>query len=508
MTSINYDLEIFDDLIGGSLCPENVNNGRIPQLVDYLQKNRGNCRKMTVATVKKRNQIQQIHSIQHLTNAHPMASMFESKQTELFEWQQCSSYIQNLIAQLKINRKKVTNVQSRDKHSLKQICIEYEADWNELPLDQLKYSYFSTLLKKECEMIRKRIKSNFFKLEDKQNTDFYIHRLQRYLVDVSYDMMRVYNFNLDKLNYSLKEQYTDEDIYAMVYMHLEELIGFVEKNYLQHIDKNVPVPFNTTLLSVYGLNEKIKFIHEQLDKSNLADKFKHCIQQPLFKVSSRSLEARMTYRELMYHTFFILKLNDVLSLENELNQDRLIAFCYEVNFNNFNLVQFLTDELKLAMEESTNLEEINQHLRKELKSVNQQQLHTRKSFDDKSQSLKEIMIHWIEQEILFSEAKTDQSKFSAPKAILPTRETSKIEINFSVQQLGLLLRLFNDTKMIHSSSKQELMRIVAGTVRTSKVNDISIKSLHNSFYEHDDQTIDAVKHQLIQMLGILKSGKI
>jgi|GEM_PF-7025553 len=508
MTSTNYELEIFDDLIGGSHCPENVNNSCIPQLVNYLETNRGNCRKMTVATVKKRKHIQQIHSIKQLTNAHPMASAYESKQTELFEWQQCSSYTQDLINQLEINRKKVTNIQSSDKHSIKQICIEYEADWNDLPLDQLKYSYFSTLLKKECEMIRKRIKSNFFKLEDKQNTDFYIHKLQRYMIDVSYDMMRVYNFNLDKLNYSLKEEYTDDDIYAMVYLHLEELIVFVEKNYLQHIDKNVPVPFNTTLLSVYGLNEKIPFIHEQLDKSNLAEKIKQCIQQPLFKVSSRSLEARMTYRELMYHTFFIVQFNDLISIELELNQDRLIAFCYEVNFNNFNLVQFLTDELKLAMDQCANQEEINQLLRKELKSVNQQQLHTRKSFDDKSQSLKEIMIHWIEQEILFSEAKTEQSKLSVPATILNSREASKIEINFSVQQLGLLLRLFNDTKMIHSSSKQELMRIVAGTVRTSKVNDISIKSLHNSFYEHDDQTIDAVKHQLIQMLGILKSGKI
>jgi hypothetical protein len=177
-----------------------------------------------------------------------------------------------------------------------------------------------------------------------------------------------------------------------------------------------------------------------------------------------------------------------------------------MNFNDIQLIEYLTGQITEELNQFTNEEAKDSYLRKELKSVNQHQLHTRKSYSDRSQSLKSYMVHWIEQEILFLERKRDLTKsihvpFSEPK------EENKIDVNFSVPQLGLFLRILSDTGMINASSKQELMRNVSNSFRTSKVNNISVKSLHNSFYEHDDQTIESVKHVVIEMLNALRSGK-
>jgi hypothetical protein len=506
MQTSNYDLEIFDDLMSGQLCPENVTLSSSTQLVDYLNAHCGQCKKITVATVKKRNHLYQISKICSLTNAHPLVHQFQLTQTELFEWNQCSSLAQEIIDELKIDRNKVLYMESSGKHAVKEIRIEHLAEWSELPMEQLKFYYFSALLRKECDSIRKRIQSKVFNLPDKQNTDFYIYKLQRYMIEVSYDLMKAYDFNLDTLSHSIKDNYSDCDIYTMVYIHLEELIAFVEKNYLEHIDDNVSVPFNSTLYSVYNLSEKISRIHERLELVPIEPELRVILQAPLFKVNSRSLEGRMTYRELMYHIQFITNLFELLSTEEHCSEDRIISFCFELNFNDMKFIEYLIDKMKREIDRCSTEDEVDQMLRKELKLVHQQQLHTRKSFNDRSQPLKTYLVHWLEQEILFLERKLEKSISAIPHQV-SAKEHTKIDLNLSVPQLGFLLRLFCDSGIIQATSKQEMMRSISAICRTSKVNSISVKSLNNSFYEQDEQTLASVKHILIKMIGELNAGK-
>lgn len=326
------------------------------------------------------------------------------------------------------------------------------------------------------------------------------------MIEVSYDLMKAYDFNLDTLSHSIKDNYSDHDIYTMVYIHLEELIAFVEKNYLEHIDHNVSVPFNSTLYSVYNLSEKISRIHERLELVTIEPELRMILQAPLFKVNSRSLEDRMTYRELMYHIQFITNLFELLSTEEHCSEDRIISFCFELNFNDMKLIEYLIDKMKKEIDRCATDDEVDQLLRKELKLVHQQQLHTRKSFNDRSQPLKTYLVHWLEQEILFLDRKLEKSITAIPHH-LSAKEHTKIDLNLSVPQLGFLLRLFCDSGIIQATSKQEMMRSISAICRTSKVNSISVKSLNNSFYEQDEQTIASVKHMLIKMIGELNAGK-
>lgn len=506
MNTTNYDLEIFDDLIGGSLCPENVNVTSTAQIVNYLNEHYGECKKLTVVSVKKRNQLYQVQKVIELTNAHPLINEYYSGQSVLFDWHQCNALAQDVIKKLNIGKEQIRYISSSNNHATKKITIEHVFDWKSLPYDQLKYYYFSTLLKKECESIRKRIQSNFFNLSDKQNTDFYIHKLQRYMIDLSFDLLKAYNFNLHTLSHSIKEEYTDEDIYTMVYLHVEELIAFIEKNYLQHLDQSVPVPFNSTLLSVYQLKEKMELIHDQLEKCQVDHELKNLIQRPIFKINSRSLDDRMTYRDLMYHIQFITKLHDLLTSENDITTNRLISFCFEVNYNEMKIMDYLIGKIQQQIEECASDDEVDELLRRELKFANQQQLYTRKSFSDRSQSLKTYITHWIEQEVLFLERNRNRQLVFQPTST-PSAEISRIDVNLSVPQLAFLFRLLSDTGIINANSKQDLMRSIAKTFSTSKVNSISVKSLHNSFYEQDNQTIEAIKHLLIKMLGEINAGK-
>lgn len=505
MTSTNYDLELFDDLLGGALCPENVNLSSIPEIVTYLTNYCGACSRITHITVKKRKQIHSIEKVSELSNAHPLYTKYQIRQSSLFDWYQTGSLDKSMIDQLEIDLKKIKYVESVEKHSTKQLTIEYHSEWSDLPPDHLKYYYFSALLKKESESIRKRIQTNIFNLSDKQNAEFYIHKMQRYMSEASNDLLEAYNFNLDNLSYSIKDEYTDEDIYAMVYLHLEDLIVFIEKKYLNHLDRNVLVPLNSSLHTIYQLSEKVHLINNRLDLFDLPPELKHCIQYPLFKVCSRSLDDRMTYRELMYHNQFISKLHDLLINNNELEEERVIAFCFEVNFNCMKLIEYLTTRIKSQMNAVSTGDEVDQVLRRELKLVNQQQLHTRKFYNDRMQSLKAFMVNWIEQEILFH-TQSKGSTLTVNSVSQTLQDLSKIDVSLSVPQLAFLFRLMCDTGLVNTQSKQELMRTVAKTFSTSKVNSISVKSLHNSFYEQDDQTIEAVKHALIEMLSTLKSG--
>jgi hypothetical protein len=74
-----------------------------------------------------------------------------------------------------------------------------------------------------------------------------------------------------------------------------------------------------------------------------------------------------------------------------------------------------------------------------------------------------------------------------------------------VNELALLIRLFSETGIIGVKNHKVLMQQVSQTFQTSKVKDISPKSLSNKYYEADDTTIASVKGIIIDLLNRLNN---
>ncbi|RYJ44301.1 hypothetical protein [Flavobacterium beibuense] len=289
---------------------------------------------------------------------------------------------------------------------------------------------------------------------------------------------------------------------------LDELLFFIEVRFANFLSMEERVP--STYLNVSRKELKLKLDH--LQKKLVADVadpiFSSLVLDNLYKFVNAKKTESITFRELLYRKELVQKLELLglsetqTSIYNALNE--LLIY---MNFNSRSYINYFTrciaNKINGLATKTERIDSLHFHF-KEFR-----QMHTHRSMIlyPEHQTLKAILSNWFEQEIAYLE----KTMHLAPNPIKElkknnlgqTKVTDKLTVNLSVDQIALILRAADESKLLHARSMSDVFKKIVPHLSTANKSELSYDSVRSKSYnaeERDKAIAIEVLEKLIRKL--------
>ena len=121
-------------------------------------------------------------------------------------------------------------------------------------------------------------------------------------------------------------------------------------------------------------------------------------------------------------------------------------------------------------------------------------------------NLKTHLCEWIHEEIKHLEAELEMNSkigASTTKEALPSK-TAKLQTNFSVPEISLLLRLFHETGGVKPHTISAITKWASNCLESKKAQSISSDSLRAKYYDPSSTARQQMQKYLQEMLDSIK----
>ncbi|MEO6301601.1 MAG: hypothetical protein ABIP51_00385 [Bacteroidia bacterium] len=471
-----------------------------------LKENNGSCFNFIVASFKKKQSKLILSDKKTVSSLHPLVDKLITPQQNLFETADIDNIAPNAIKQLGIKKHNIVSISYSKQPNKVCIFIKEIRSCDDIPKNEAKYYHYNNLLKKSSEEIKLNIKNTVFQLTTIECIQQYIHKQQQAVINLCWQLMKLIA-PIQKNNiYKTATTFTDADILNLTYIYLENLIRFIEKHYLKHIDENIQIPNRSALLKVNNTHEKLVIVKPILLKSAIDPILLKIIFVPFLKLSAITLEERITYKELIYFNTYLTSFYEMVNDSHIFTNESILFLAKEINYNSIELFNYSINTISVAANKIEVLAEKVDFLYHKLKMVNQKQHKTILSFNSNLPSLKQQIIGWLEEEINYLTKKMQLLTIEQQPSLFNEFEKPKIQSGLSVAQLAYFFKLQVDASIITHKNQRDIFRHIAENYQTSKANEISAESLSNKFYNAESSTMNVLKDYLFQMIKLINAN--
>lgn len=471
---------------------------------NWLFETFGECVEVNVIRWRNRQTFKKIKLVESFVKVHPNAKSYISSSTQNTLLDLDRTLVDELLKRINVTPEHLLSFQRPLKQANDTILVLCSSQWSKLPFEQLRFIYFANKfleLEKQCY---KFLKQTINECKEKHLCRT-IRKIQRTLLAWSIDIIQTFHLDRLAVSKSSRVSYTKKTLFTLGYDCLENILVHLERFYSKYLDRELFVPFSVVSSRVNCLKPRVErlklIILNQCYDSELLD----TLFQPLQLVSNVSPKNRITYQQLMFIECFTNKLLGFYSKENHKSNsiELLHGYLIEMNYNSPTYLNYLTFKFSVELSNRQNVEAKLLVLYSWLKSVNQIIASSEVQYDRNIESVKSWIIKWLEEEIWYLKSTCPIQSNSINENASTSNPREKMKLNCSVNELALITRMFSETNLIGTKTHRELMELIAHNFQTSKVQDISVKSLSNKYYEPDTNTINTVKEKLIQMLNKL-----
>lgn len=470
----------------------------------WLFENFGECVEVNVVRWANHHKSRKIKLVESFVKAHPNAKTYLSASIQNVLLDLDTLMSSEILKVLNVKSERLLSFQKPLKHANNTILVLSSSEWSKIPFEQLRFVYFANKfmeLEKQCYRF---LKNTINDCKEKHLCST-IRKIQRTLLAWSIDVIQL--FHLDRLTRSRSSKllYNKKTLFALGYDCLENILVHLERFYSKYLDRELFVPFNVISSRVNCLKPRVERLKLIIMNQYYDSELLEVLFQPLHLVSNVSPKNRITYHQLMFIENFTNKLLRFYSKDNSKSNsiELLHGYLIEMNYNNPAYLNYLTFKFSVEIGNRQTVDLKLLTLYSWLKSVNQIIAFNEVQYDRTIESVKSWIIKWLEEEIWYLKSTCPVQINSINEQIHTPNTKEKMKLNCSVNELALLTRMFSETNLIGTKTHRELMELIADNFQTSKVQDISVKSLSNKYYEPDTNTINSVKEKLIQMLNKL-----
>ena len=503
---MKYELQMFERIINGDLSPFSNGFDEPEKYIKALKAKHSVCFMYTIASFKKAKDKFILSEKKVVSSLHPLAEKSITPQQNLFKVADIEDIAPDAIKLLKLKKQNIVNVSYSRQPNKTFIYIKEARLCEEIPFNEAKYYYYNDLLKEEGLRIKEEIKDVVFKNKNCGEVEEYIHKQQQSVINLCFTLMEMFDLEQQKDIYKPATEFTDVDILNLVYIRLEELLRFIEKNYFEYIDENIKIPFRSTLSKIYNTTAKLQFVKSNLLSSSLPPELLKIIYEPFLKLGAITLEERISYREFMYcNTYLDAFYQSIKEHDNTIGELEIKKIVYQVNYNSPDLCIYKIEIIKADLNKLPETTDRINHLYLCLKIINQRTCRINIFYDRGLPSLKDQVTGWIEEEINY--LNKSQKLLAKPEVVdlFSHQEKVKLQSAFTVAQLAFFYKLQADAGIITHKTQNDIIRHIADNYKTSNVSDISFDSLRNKFYNLESSTVEVVKEKIIEILNQLKS---
>ena len=346
----------------------------------------------------------------------------------------------------------------------------------------------------EHDHIIDQLKSEFFSIQKEKQLELFVQRYQSSIIHLA-DILIQY---IDSAKVSRFQK-----LYKVLLGLLERLLSFIEDFFSRYFDLDAKIPESYRILSNKEFQSAFALINKKAKQFIIYPTLLEIIIESYQIFAIRKAQSPITFRRLIYHKKLLSAILKIMAQKNETtHEEQLINLLQYFNFNHNLFVYILTAKISMVVNELLSPSAKLENLYWQVKFFSQ--LHTKPQFslNPNLPDLKEICIHWLQEEIYFIEKKA-QPTFVSPQ--LPAKEITAIETSLSVSQLAFLIKILIEKGIIKNQSYRNLTQMTAQYFKTKNTDVISPESLRLKAYAPDRAAVSNVKDTLLILLNHINS---
>jgi len=294
-------------------------------------------------------------------------------------------------------------------------------------------------------------------------------------------------------------------LYFSISIALEELLGFVEQHFAKYFNLDQKAPDNYLFVVKKQLAEQLTEIEQALPKTDTDQELINIVFPFLFNSFLNNKTDFNTYRQLIYTRELIRELNDLISGNSLCSSiEELLLY---LNFNHIGFFKYLIDKLQDAGNQLQTEDAKIDTLKYQRKLLRQMPSKLGFALFFQLQSIKEQVLYWIEEEIIFIESQNKSIDPLPEKKESGQKIESKIIVALSVAQLAFFIRILNLGKIITNNNQSDMIKTFASNFKTYKTEEISYGSLYGKYFKPESSTIRDVKDVLLRLINLINKIK-
>ena len=220
----------------------------------------------------------------------------------------------------------------------------------------------------------------------------------------------------------------------------------------------------------------------------------------------------VTFQEVLYVKELLNELETMQNHEMEKNiftsLDKVLIY---MNFNSEPYINYITQKIAWNMNVLESIRDKIDYLQFHLKDFNQLQRKSGLALCFQQADLKNELNNWFKHEIFYLEKKvhlsTVPSKTTIEKPIqkrLIENAISKVRCIFSTDQMGIILRAFDELKVVEARSMNEFFKTIVPHLSTRYKEELSYDAMRSKSYVTEERDKKIVIDTLLQIIGTIK----
>ena len=366
-----------------------------------------------------------------------------------------------------------------------------------LDLSEIGIKTLANIVLIDIESIKRHLLSSLFVFEKQCDVKPLVQNYQSLTIKLlndlySYRCNETTSGNLHNLYTSLSNLFGD-------------LLAYIETYFSKYFNLDVEIPHLH-----YATNRK--YLQQQFDELTIA--FKDTIEdlELVTMINSHyasphncAKKKTITFRNLIYIKDLIRELDDVV-LKSSFYKSVKEVLIY-LNYNYIEFFKYLVDKVQGEYNNLETLDAKLEFLKYQRKLFKQKHIEFNSALFNQFPSIKEQVLNWIGEEILFMEGQSEIVNQEPETKDLNLVSESKITVALSVAQLAFLIRVLTLGKVITNHNQSDVIRIFASNFKTHKTDDISYGSLYGKYFKPEPSTIRDIKDVLLRLINLINKMK-
>lgn len=303
-----YILGVYDQLIDAIPCPKKIKDSKI---ISYLKKCSDESHYLhPIKFYKQKGKTVYSHQ-KALHNLHPHAPAFVA--SDCPKKPEFENLIPFLLQELNILDKNITFYWTLE-HDKPILILKEACPLEDVAAAQRFFLYCFQRVQNENHKIKSSLNTTFFRLQSEEKIELFVHLKQYVLEKLSKSLLEKIKPDDPQDLYVFSTQYAPIDCLKIIYVHIEKLQVFIEKEYRSYLNVHLQVPYKSILTQKMELAAPLQFVKSRLLESPIDQRLLQLAQEPLHKISSSPIPEKITYNEFHYCCGFLSELHKQLRL--------------------------------------------------------------------------------------------------------------------------------------------------------------------------------------------------
>lgn len=304
------------------------------------------------------------------------------------------------------------------------------------------------------------------------------------------------------------DQTTSSDLhnlYTSLSDILADVLTYIETYFSKYFNLDVEIPHLQYSSNIEFFQKKFnEFINAF--KDNLEDLELIAMLNSHYASFANTVNIKtITFQDLIYIKELIRELNDIV-LKSSIYKSVKEVLLY-ANYNHIEFFKYLVDKLQGEYNNLETLDAKLEFLKYQRKLFRQKHINSNLALFSQFTSIKEQVLNWIEEEIIFMESQIKAVDQGLEKKDIERVSEPKIIVALSVAQLAFLIRVLTLGKVIRNNNQSDVVRIFASNFKTYKTEDISYGSLYGKYFKPEISAIRQVKGILLELANLITKMK-